>query len=489
MKVELRDITKTFGSVAANDHISLNVDAGTIHGLLGENGAGKSTLMKILSGFFSANSGTTVLNDRPVQYHTPLEALAHGIGMLHQDPLDFPPLSVLDNFMLGERGFIQPRVSARRKLLDTARHLHFKLEPDSLVSTLTPGERQQLEIARLLARGAEVLILDEPTTGISQPQKVQLFATLKHLAGEGKTIIFVTHKLEDVEELCQRVTVLRHGKVVGEVARPFSAQALVRMMFGQALPRVAHPVFYFDETRLRVRDLAVADRRLRLDGVSFDVRAGEVLGFAGLEGSGQRLVLRACGGLLRALHGAIELGGLNLVGRHYRNFLQCGIAYLPAERLGEGLVSGLDLSEHFELARRSRDIVIDWSRARSLSEAKIQEYNIRGRPDSSVEDLSGGNQQRALLALLPVNLKLLLLEQPTRGLDIESASWVWAQLMARRSQGTAIIFISADLDEVLTYADNIIVFSGGHISAPVPARETSVEEIGNLMAGKQFAAN
>ncbi|MCA1554516.1 MAG: ATP-binding cassette domain-containing protein, partial [Chloroflexi bacterium] len=283
------------------------------------------------------------------------------------------------------------------------------------------------------------------------------------------------------------VTVLRRGHVVGEVERPFSTQTVVRLMFGQALPRVAHPAFDVGETRLHVRDLSVADHRLRLDGVCFDVRAGEVVGFAGLEGSGQGLVLRACGGLLKPLHGRIELDKRNLVGKHYRTFLESGIAYLPAGRLDEGLAAGLDLSEHFELARRSRDVLIDLSRARAIADSKIREYNIRGTAESAVESLSGGNQQRALLALLPVELKLLLLEQPTRGLDIESAQWVWTQLMARRAHGTAIIFISADLDEVLTYADQVIVFSGGHVSASVPARATTVEEIGNLIAGKQYA--
>ena len=487
MKVELREITKTFGPLVANDHISLGVESGTIHGLLGENGAGKSTLMKVLSGFISADSGAILLNGRPVNYHTPLAALAHGIGMLHQDPLDFPPLSVLDNFLLGEHGFVQPRSAARRRFLDTARQFDFDLDPESAVQTLTPGERQQLEIVRLLARGAEVLILDEPTTGISQPQKVKLFATLKKLTEQGKTIIFVTHKLEDVEALCQRVTVLRRGKVVGEVARPLDAQTLVRLMFGQALPRVMRPPFQFDRPRLGLTNLCVADHRLRLDDVSLEICAGEVVGFAGLEGSGQRLVLRACGGLLKPLRGAIDLDGVRLAGRHYRDFLNNGIAYLPAGRLDEGLVQGLELREHFELARHSHDFLINWPRTRALAETKIHEYNIRGSPDSAVESLSGGNQQRTLLALLPANLKLLLLEQPTRGLDVESAQWVWTQLMARRAHGTAIIFISADLDEVLAYADNILVFSGGTLSGPVSARATTVEEIGNLIAGRRGA--
>jgi ABC-type uncharacterized transport system ATPase subunit len=484
LKVQLKDITKSFGPVTANDGVSVTIAPGTIHGLLGENGAGKSTLMKLLSGFISADHGQIVLDERVAEYHTPLQALGHGIGMLHQDPLDFPPMTVLDNFMLGAAGIIQQHAAARQSLLKVSRQFDFDLDPDAQVSSLSPGERQQLEIVRLLARGAEVLILDEPTTGISQPQKVKLFVTLGLLAAQGKTIIFVSHKLADAEELCERVTILRHGKVVGELAHPFNVQTLVRLMFGQEMPRLERAALYQERVLLNVADLSVGDQRLRLDGVNFDLRAGEVLGFAGLEGSGQRMLMRACGGLTRPLHGAIMLNGQELAGKPYRTFLDNGIAYLPADRLEEGLVAGLDLTEHFELARRSGDFLIDWKRALASAAKKIQHHNIRGRPTSMVEDLSGGNQQRALLALLPDSLRLLLLEHPTRGLDIESAQWVWSQLLARRADGAGIIFISADIDELLTYADRIVVFSGGKVSAPFRAGGMSVESVGNLIGGK-----
>jgi simple sugar transport system ATP-binding protein len=502
MRVELRHVTKTFGPVRANDDVSLVVAAGTIHGLLGENGAGKSTLMKVLSGFISADSGEIILASQRAQFHTPAEALAHGIGMLHQDPLDFPPLTVLDNFLLGEhtnpRGFrnlaglLTPlhRKAARAQLLHGLRQFDFDLDPEAPVSSLTPGERQQLEIVRLLARGAQTLILDEPTTGISQPQKVKLFATLQQLAAQGKTLIFVSHKLEDVEALCQRVTVLRRGQVVGEVARPFTTQALVQLMFSDmgfgARARSISPNAHTPSIRLRVSDLSVNDHRLKMEGLSLAVQTGEVIGFAGLEGSGQLLVMRACGGLLKPTRGTLKVDEVDLSGQPYQRFLAHGIAYMPAARLDEGLAAGLTLSEHFELARRSRDFTIDWRRTHAWTEAKIKEYNIRGRPESVVEDLSGGNQQRALLALLPDALKLLLLEHPTRGLDIASAQWVWSQLLARREQGTSIIFTSTDLDEILTYSDRIVVFSGGRTFAPINARETTVEVLGNLIGGKRI---
>jgi general nucleoside transport system ATP-binding protein len=484
LKVQLKDISKSFGPVTANDGVSVTIVPGTIHGLLGENGAGKSTLMKLLSGFISADRGQIILDEYVAEYHTPLQALGHGIGMLHQDPLDFPPLTVLDNFMLGAAGVIQPYAAARQTLLKVSRQFDFDLDPDAHVSALTPGERQQLEIVRLLARGAAVLILDEPTTGISQPQKVKLFAALRVLAAQGKTIIFVSHKLADVEELCGRVTVLRRGKVVGDLERPFDMQALVRLMFGQEIPRLERAALYQERVLFNINAVSVADQRLRLDGVSFKLHYGEVLGFAGLEGSGQRMLMRACGGLQRPLRGTIELNGQPLAGKPYRAFLEGGIAYLPAGRLEEGLIAGLDLTEHFELARRSSDFLIDWKRSQASASAKIQRFNIRGRPASMVEDLSGGNQQRALLALLPDSLRLLLLEHPTRGLDIESAQWVWLQLLARRADGAGIIFISADIDELLTYSDRVVVFSGGKVSAPFPAGAMTVESIGNLIGGK-----
>ena len=486
MKVQLVDIVKRFGAVLANDHISLTVEPGTIHGLLGENGAGKSTLMKVFSGFMSADEGRILLDGKEARYRTPLEALRHGIGMLHQDALDFPPLSVLDNFLIGESGILQPRQRALRQFMENSRQFDFDIDPNAPAGSLSPGERQQLEIVRLLAHGAEVLVLDEPTTGISAPQKVKLFGALRTLIEKGKSIIFVSHKLEDAEDLCECVTVLRRGRVAGELAQPFNTATLVRLMFGQEILRLERPKVAYEKTLLHVENVTVMDRRLRLDRVNFDLRAGEVMAFAGLEGSGQRLVMRACGGLMKTAGGRLVLDNQRLDGKPYRTFLDSGIAYLPAARLDEGLVSGLDLTSHFELARRSNDFVIDWRRAQNLSESQIERFNIRGRPDSAVEDLSGGNQQRALLALLPERLRLLLLEHPTRGLDIESAQWVWSQLLERRKHGASIIFTSTDLDEVLTYADTVVVFSGSKVSAPTPAHDLTVERIGNMIGGKGF---
>ncbi|MFQ6100554.1 MAG: ABC transporter ATP-binding protein [Anaerolineae bacterium] len=487
MHVELIDIRKYFGPVRANDGISLTLEPGTIHGLLGENGAGKTTLMKCLSGYLVPDGGATKVDGEPVSFASPAEAIRYGIGMLHQDPLDFPQMRILDNFLLAfDHRVLPDRRQGRAILQELSTRFHFDLDPDAEVINLTVGERQQLEILRLLALGAQVIILDELTTGISAPQKVKLFATLRRLAEEeGRSVIFVSHKLEEVEELCHRVTVLREGKVTGEAEMPCSMDRLVEMMFGRSLPPVERAPVEHGATVLQLEDVTVPSYRLTIEGVNLTVCAGEVVGLAGLEGSGQRLFLRACAGLEQVVSGHIWVDGRDLTGASYRRFLEVGIAYMPAGRLEEGLVGGLTLTEHFALAERNGSFFVNWDTARERAVERINHFNIIGQPEDPVEALSGGNQQRALLALLPPDLRLLLMEHPTRGLDVESAAWIWLQLLARREEGTAIVFISADLDELLERADRIVVFFGGRMMPPLPARGTTAEQLGYLIAGKE----
>ncbi len=488
MKVELVDIHKHFGPVRANDGVSLTLEPGTIHGLLGENGAGKTTLMKCLSGYLLPDRGTILADGQPVIFSSPAEAIRHGIGMLHQDPLDFPQMRVLDNFMLAfNRRLFPDRRQGLARLRDLGARFQFDLDPDAEVGSLTVGQRQQLEILRLLALGARVIILDEPTTGISAPQKAQLFATLRRLAEEeGYSVVFVSHKLEEVEELCHRVTVLRQGRVSGEAEQPFQVERLVEMMFGRSLPTTKSTPASPGPAVLQVEGLTIPSYQLTVVGAGLQVCAGEVVGLAGLEGSGQRLFLRACAGLERVTAGRIRLNGRDLTGAPYRRFLEAGVAYLPAGRLEEGLVGGLTLAEHFALAERRGPFFVNWAAARERTAEHIRRFNIVGRPETPVEALSGGNQQRAMLALLPPGLKLLLMEHPTRGLDIESANWIWEQLLARREEGTAILFISVDLDEILERSDRAVVFFGGRMSAPREARSTTVEQLGYLIAGKDM---
>lgn len=485
MKVEILNIHKHFGTVRANDDISLIVEPGIIQGILGENGAGKSTLMKILSGFYQADSGEIRLDGKPVIIHTPADAIKHGIGMLHQDPLDFPPMKVIDNLLIGESGSLIPnRKEVRRSFEELQSKFGFKIDPDVYVDTLTVGERQQLEILRLLWLGARILILDEPTTGISALQKDLLFDTLKILAKKGMSILFVSHKLEDVEGLCDQVAVFRQGKNVGQARPPYSTQELVQLMFGKTIESVSRICTSSCETFINIQKLEVEDYRQHIAGINLDICRGEVIGLAGMEGSGQRLFLESCGGLRRAVGGKILYGGQDFTGKSYSEYMKARVSYVPASRLEEGLIPGLTLNEHFMLNEEHQGFFVKQDEALVTTESRITDFNIRGKPESRIESLSGGNQQRALLALLRSPLNLLLLEHPTRGLDIESSMWVWSKLKERCKAGTAIIFISADLDEILNYSDRILVFSSGKVSFPLPAGSTTVQQLGQLIGGK-----
>lgn len=485
MNVELKDIHKTFGAVHANVGINMTIPAGTIQGILGENGAGKSTLMKILSGFFRADKGHILLDGHPVLIQSPADAIRQGIGMLHQDPLDFPPLRVIDDFILGRKGgLVAGQAEAIRDFKKLAEQFSFSISPEAYVDLLTVGERQQLEILRLIWLGARVLIFDEPTTGISAAQKEKLFAALRLLAEQGKAILFVSHKLEDVEGLCTRVAVLRQGILVGQVEPPYVTKQLVEMMFGKEIMVGERNPCGADEVTVGLHKLSVEDYRLKVRDVNLDVHCGEVIGLAGMEGSGQGLFLRAVAGMLRTVGGKILVNDLDLTGRSYQVFKRHGVAFLPAARLEEGLVPGLNLTEHFILAEEAKGFFINWDNGRLLAQQRITDFNVKGTPANTVESLSGGNQQRALLALLRNQLSLLLLEHPTRGLDIELTIYIWHKLKERCQKGTSILFVSSDLEEILQYSDRVLVFFSGRVTPPLDAAILTTEKLGELIGGK-----
>ena len=485
MEIELRDICKTFGPVRANAGISLAVPPAAVLGILGENGAGKSTLMKILSGFQEPDSGSILLDGERAYIRSPADALIRGIGMLHQDPLDFPPLKLVDDLILGSKGSIRPdRRKAAREFRELAVRFDFDLDHEAYVDSLTVGERQQLEILRLLWLGARALILDEPTTGISLPQKQKLFATIRLLASEGMTVLFVSHKLEDVESLCDRAVVLRQGVLVGSMEPPFDTKRLVELMFGKEVPQSPRVKIDCGDEVLAARGLCLDSLRLQIKDLDLQVNAGEVIGLAGMEGSGQSIFLASCAGLEKAVSGKVCLDERDMTNRSHHDFKREGVAYLPAARLEEGLVPGLSLEDHFILAEGKRGLFIDRRASEIEARSRIEAYNIKGRPDSPVESLSGGNQQRALLALLRDELSLILVEHPTRGLDIESTIYIWSKLKERCAKGAAIVFISSDLDEILQYSDRVLVFFAGRVSPPLAAEEVGVEELGRLIGGK-----
>lgn len=487
MRVELRDIHKSFGPVRANAGISMILEGGQIYGLLGENGAGKSTLMKILSGYQPADEGDILLDGQVQNFSSPAQALDAGVGMLYQDPHDFPPFRVIDNYLLGRDGGIRLNFrTAQRELEELARRYEFDVDVNAFIDTLSLGERQQLELVRLLAGGARVLILDEPTTGISAEQKDVLFSSMRRLAfEEGRTIILVSHKLEEVQDLCGQAFILRRGQLVGTTDIPCKNEQLVEMMFGTVPKRPPRPSRPLGEPVLEVSNLSVNTQRLDVANVNVAVHAGEVFGLAGLEGSGQRVLLQACAGLVSPDEGTVRLDGVDMTGWSYHRRKANGVAYVAAGRLEEGLVAGLTLTEHVLLAQPQKGFMVDWQSARSDTGERIATYQVVGRPDSTADELSGGNQQRLLFSLLRAPLKLLLLEHPTRGLDLQSADWIWQKFYDRRAEGTAILFMSADLDEVIDRSDRIAVFFGGRMSRIVDARETSVEELGHLIGGEE----
>ena len=486
MQVELRGIGKVFGPVIANEDIHLSLAGGKIYGLLGENGAGKSTLMKILSGYQAPDSGEILLDDRTHRFRSPSEALAAGVGMLYQDPLDVPPFDVAENFRLGKPGLRLRTRTAQREIQALCHSYKFELDARAHIDELSLGERQQLELVRLLAGGAELLILDEPTTGISAKQKEILFNSIRKLAAEeGKTVILVSHKLSEVQELCEKVFVLRKGQLVGEADLPCPSQDLVRMMFAEIPPRSRRAKKDLVSILLQIKQLSVSSSRLKVEDLNVEVKAGEILGLAGLEGSGQDLLIEACAGLLKPESGEIFFKGQGIGKLSFHERQKFGIAYIAAGRLEEGLVEGLMLSEHMALAEPPRGLLVDWAAAKEATTSGIEQFRVVGLAQSKVEELSGGNQQRFLFTLLSPSAELILIEQPTRGLDINSADWIWGKLNQRCQQGAAIVFISADLDELVEHSDRIAAFSGGRMSRIVEASQTNADELGHLIGGNQ----
>jgi general nucleoside transport system ATP-binding protein len=481
MKVELQNISKYYGSVCANDNITLTVEPGTIHGILGENGAGKSTLMKILSGYCRKTNGTVILDGVPVTIESPAHSLEKGIGMLYQDPMDFPSLPVFDNFMLGKKSRIaRSRKKDSKAFDDITSFFGFDLEADELVSKLTPGKRQQLELVRLMHLGMKTLILDEPTTGISAQQKEVLFNALKKLALEGKSVILVSHKLSDIKALCDKVSVLRGGRVTGDAEKPFSENKLLKMMFGDMPSSIpTHSVVEPGGELLSMENISAGGGRKGLRNCSVTIREGEVIGLAGLEGSGQGVFLRTAAGLTKSVKGAVGLGGKCMNKENYHAFSRAGVAFLPGNRLEEGSIPGLSIAEHFILKGTSATI----PESKVFASKQIARFQIKGTPDTFVESLSGGNLQRLIISLLPEHPRLLLLENPTRGLDISSARRIWQELHSYNESGVSIVFSSPDLDEIVSESDRVLVFFNGCVVRDVKSEITDMNELGRNIAG------
>ena len=485
MRIALRNIHKYYGPVKANSGVNLMILPGTVHGILGENGAGKTTLMKVLAGYTRKTRGDIFIDELPANYHSPAQASDLGIGMLYQDPLDFPSLTVLENFMLGQISGIRNKKRMFGKIFEEmARSLNFSLQPDTLVKKLTMGERQQLEILRLLAQDVQILILDEPTTGISAVQKKVLFQALKKLAGEDKSVVLVSHKLEDVESVCDKITVMRQGTVSGEMKRPFFTHTLLEMMFGTPPAPLPHTHVKPGHRILEMTRVSAPGGRTGLRNCSLAIHQGEVVGLAGLEGSGQDVFLRIAAGLRQPSGGSIYLQGANMNGKDYHAFKSKGVAYLPGSRLEQGLIPGLNIAQHVSLQDKTKGFFIKIPHSVQGAKKRISDFRIKAEPESFVESLSGGNQQRLLLSFLPADPVLLLLDNPTRGLDMASVLWVWEYLHEFSARQACLVFSSSELDEILINADRVLVFFDGAVIKDTRTDQTDVHELGRAIAGK-----
>jgi simple sugar transport system ATP-binding protein len=476
--IELLDIHKHFGKVKALQGVSLKVTDGSIHGIVGENGAGKSTLMKVLTGFIYRTGGTIIIDGSEVDLRSPLDARALGIGMLYQEPLDFLQLSVLDNFMTGSPRFNRPAI--REALAVLTSRFGFELSPAAPLESLTVGERQQLELLRLIHDGARVLILDEPTTGISEHQQDLLFAALRALRDEGCAMLLISHKLSEIDMLCDRVSVLRRGKIVSHQEHPFTRKLLLEAMFDSLPEQGTPPDLHIGEQPILIFDnVCSSEGRAGLEPATLSIQEGEVVGLAGLDGSGQSVFLKIAGNLLKPDSGMVTRFNTAAA----TTSAQEQIVFLPADRLSEGLIPGLSIREHMLLARETPLFLVP-ATGRKKAEQTIEQFNILGRPETEADSLSGGNQQRLLLSLIPKNARLILMENPTRGLDVQSGAWTWQHLLRQLPGNGALLFASPDLEEIMEHAGRVLVFFDGRIVLDSPTRDTSFDEVSRAITGQ-----
>ncbi len=502
--LELRGIDKRFGAVHANRAISFSVARGSIHGLIGENGAGKSTLMNIVYGFHRAEAGEILVRGRRVDIHSPQDAIAAGIGMVHQHFMLVESFTVLENVVLGvERGALLAGSldHARDELAKLTRDYGLDVPLDTVVSELPVGVQQRVEILKALYRGAEILILDEPTAVLTPQEAGALFKMLGRLRAEGKAVILVTHKLREIMAVTDRVTVMRQGAIVGEVATcNTSPRELAEKMVGRAvLLRVEKTPAHPGAPLLAVRDLEVLDRLgvARVKGVSFDLRAGEIVGVAGVSGNGQSELLEALAGIRAPSRGSITLGGHDLVrerlGPDERREL--GLAHVPEDRLRMGVVTGFTAEENAILgyhnrAGYQRGPLLNQAAIRAECEKKMIAHDVRPAvPLLRISAFSGGNQQKLVLAReIDCDPRVLLVGQPTRGVDIGAIEFIHKKLVALRDAGKALMIVSVELDEILGLADRILVMNAGEIVGEVARADATEEKLGLMMAGVREAS-
>ncbi len=499
MRLELRNITKRFPGVVANDSVDLAVESGEILSLLGENGAGKTTLMNILYGLYHADEGEILIDGKPVTFDTPGQAIAAGIGMVHQHFMLVPVFTVTENVVLGVEPTVGPTghidmKQAERDVTEISTQYRLAVNPSAIIEDLPVGIQQRVEIIKVLFREAEVIVFDEPTAVLTPQEVREFFGIVEKLKQDGKAIIFISHKLGEVLEVSDRIAVLRRGKVVGTTTpAETTVGALAEMMVGRAVdlvvdktPAVPGPAV------LEVADLVVLDDRSHaaVDHVSFSVNKAEIVGIAGVQGNGQTELVEALTGLRTPLSGTVLLEGRDVTRASPRQMHHSSVAHVPEDRQREGLVLDFDLTENLVLNSYydqpfSRGVVMQWDVAHRTAEELVAQYDVRAPSvDVAARNLSGGNQQKLIVAReFSRDVRLIVASQPTRGVDVGSIEFIHRRIVEERDAGTAVLIVSSELDEIMALADRIIVMFRGQIVAETTPGETSNTELGLFMAG------
>jgi general nucleoside transport system ATP-binding protein len=499
--VVMRGIVKRFGQLLANDHVDLEVHRGEILALLGENGAGKTTLMNVLYGLYSRDEGEIVLDGQPVQFRSAHQAIQHGLGMVHQHFMLVPTFTVAENLVLGQPSRRWPRLEGKgrvcTRIQELSKRYRLAVKPNALVSQLSVGQQQRVEILKVLYRGAQILILDEPTAVLTPQEVNELLTILRDLARQGHTIIFISHKLHEVLACADRIVVMRDGRIVRSV-KPADTTApdLARMMVGRDVSlRLEKPGIKPGESLLRIHDLRVLDDRdlPALRGLTLSVRAGEIVGIAGVEGNGQAELESAISGLRPVQGGSIQLGAQDITNASPRARTAAGLSCVPSDRYGYGLLTDFSVAENlvldsFDGPPYTRRGLFRRTAINSHANTLVAEYNIRTPSiDTQAGRLSGGNAQKLVMArALARRPRVLVVAQPTRGLDVGASEYIQRRLLAERARGAAILLISTELEEVLNLADRILVLYEGQSMGELPAGEATPETLGMLMAGRHL---
>ena len=496
--LELEGITKRFPGVLANDHIDLHLNKGEILALLGENGAGKSTLMNILYGLYSPDGGTIKINGKEINITNPRDAIDAGIGMVHQHFMLIPVFTVTENVMLGNEyiqvaGFLDKKKAAA-KIKEISNQFKLDIDPNALIEDLPVGLQQRVEIIKLLFRNAEILIMDEPSAVLTPQEVVELFKIINNLVEQGKSIIFITHKLKEVMACADRIMVIRSGKVVGEaIPAEANTKQLASMMVGRPVELIVQKEeSKIGDVVLQVKNLTVVNknRKVEVDNISFDVKAGEILGVAGVQGNGQTELVRCLTGLMKAESGEITVLGKNITNNTPRRITELGVAHIPEDRQKDGLIlespvqDNLILNTYYQKPFAS-GIVLQQDAIGKNASKLVKTFDIRTPGITAITgDLSGGNQQKVIVAReFSRPIKLLIASQPIRGLDVGSIEYIHRRMIEKRDNGTAILLVSTELDEVMQLSDRIAVMFRGEIISIVDADIATREEIGLLMAG------